>query len=555
MNLLEQSEQGHLLRCNLMRLLVSGVAANRQLALTMMETGGVPMVAIRELRKLLKGHDSRYPGPPTTDVEVQLERLLDAGMAALPQNLQTCLRSWRDPEIESGKGTKQRLAWDQPETFEKTVSEGLITWEQWADFWRIDDSWLMETCLTGILLRQGYLLHPTDFLQKHPSGHAMRKPWLGQLLSDHPDFDFQLACLKLLLDGNTLNLSGTSLTEVPDAACKIENIEAIAIGGTSIDRLPQCLLTRIQRVEGRKSQIRAIEMQAMEDGHPNGPIRRRAFMRIGLAHYEAKNFDSAFHFLHASTTQDGSSPLKQRGWSDYMAALFGSAIETGHWDVAVSVLDAMASNAHDPHPATKWKGWDVWNGLILIAGVEAKFVGTIHTLLFQNFTNPNEHVGFPWVYHWAHIFERLLYERSLDTALAFLRRAMTLHPTMTLQMFRWNRILCHFKHLSQWTEIWRLLHFIDSEECHLLPGTTDEGLNDPRTMKDAFLALSALHELDLMNRYFGRMIRKYQNVLRKGNKVDAWSRRTWANRMHMMWRVLQSHSPHHRPVAIRLTIQ
>jgi len=288
MNLREQSEHGHLLRCNLMRLLVSGVAANRQLALAMMETGGVPMVAIRELRKLLKGHDSQYPGPPTTDVEVQLERLLDAGMAALPQNLQTCLRSWRDPEIESGKGTKQRFAWDQPETFEKTVSEGLITWEQWADFWRIDDSWLIETCLTGILLRQGYLLHPTDFLQKHPSGHAIRKPWLGQLLSDHPDFDFQLACLKLLLDGNTLNLSGTNLTEVPDAACKIENIEAIAIGGTSIDRLPQCLLARIQRVEGRKSQVRAIEIQAMEDGQPDGPLRRRAFIRIGLAHYEAQ---------------------------------------------------------------------------------------------------------------------------------------------------------------------------------------------------------------------------------------------------------------------------
>lgn len=539
MNLLDPTDYGHGLRCNLMRLLVSDVAANRLLAMTMMETGGVPLVALRELRKLLKGHSQQYPGPTSKAIERQLEKLLDAGMAALPPDLQEQLQIWRAPETDDGSKKRKRMAWNLPETFEKTVAEGLLTWEQWADFWRIDGSWLTETCLTGLLLRKGHFLVFEDFLQKHPSGHAMRQPWLGQLLDQNPDRDFQLQCMQLLMDGKTLNLSGTQLTEVPEVACNLTEIEAIAIGGTRIVRLPQGLLECIQRVVGSQFQCREIANQAVQEGSPNSRLRRLESQRRGMRCVEDGDSARAFTYLQSSFAQGIPDWVHRYHQYPVVEAYFGSAIETCNWEAAVYALSLMAKAHWDVNPALRWKNWAIWQGQILTEGKEQLFYEALQNLPLRSNVTPEMFFGFHSHYHWAHIFERLIYRKDLETALRFLKRAMQTFPEMSLQTFRWNRLLCHLKHIRNWDEVLKLLKFLDSKDCHLLPGTTDEGLNDPRSMRDAFLALETLGEWDLLTCYLGRMFRKYQKVLKRGDKVDAWTRRTWKNRMHMMWRYLQ----------------
>ncbi|MEY3444088.1 MAG: hypothetical protein RLZZ519_2369 [Bacteroidota bacterium] len=539
MNLLDLTDQGHGLRCNLMRLLVSDIAANRLLAMALMETGGVPLVAFRELRKLLKGHSQPYPGPSSQAMADQLERLLDAGMAALPLDLQEQLHFWRHPETDDGSQERKRMAWNLPETFEKTVAEGLLTWEQWADFWRIDASWLTETCLTGLLLQKGHFLVSTDFRQKHHSGHAIRQPWLGQLLDQNPDRDFQLQCMERLMDGKTLNLSGTQLREVPEVASTIQEIEAIAIGGTGIVRLPADLLDRIERVVGRKFQCRAIAIQALQQGSPNGKLRRLESQRLGMQCYEEGDFSSAFTFLQASFAPGIPNWVPRYHQYQDVGAYFGSAVETGQWEDAVHALSLMSDAPWKENPALRWENWDIWKGQILAEGKEELFYEALRNLPLRSNITPEMFFCFHWHYHWAHVFERLIYSKDLETALRFLKRSMQTFPEMSLQTFRWNRILCHFKHIRRWDEVLKLLKFLDSKDCHLPPGTTDEGLNDPRTMRDAFLALETLGEWDLLARYLGRMIRKYEKVLKRWDKVDAWTRKTWKNRMHMMWRYLQ----------------
>ncbi len=539
MNLLDPTDHGHGLRCNLMRLLVSDVAANRLLAMTMMETGGVPLVALRELRKLLKGHSQQYPGPTSKAIERQLEKLLDAGMAALPPDLQEQLQIWRAPETDDGSKKRKRMAWNLPETFEKTVAEGLLTWEQWADFWRIDGSWLTETCLTGLLFQKGHFLESSDLLKKHPSGHDMRQPWLGQLLDQNPDQNFQLQCMQLLMDGKTLNLSGTQLTEVPEVARTIAEIEGIDIGGTEIMGLPSDLLRRIQRVKGRKSQCRAIAAQALAESPHVGRFARMELQRLGMRHFEEEDYAKAFACLHSSFASGIPDWVHRYDQYPIVEAYFGSAVETGHWEAAVHALSLMAKAHWDENPALRWKNWAIWQGQILTEGKEELFYEALQNLPLRSNITPQMFFGFHSHYHWAHIFERLIYDKDLETALRLLSRAIQTFPEMNLQSFRWNRILCHLKHIRGWDEVLRLLKFLDSNDGFLPPGTTDEGLNDPRTMKDAFLALETLGETDLLARYFGRMIRKYQKVLKRGKKVDAWSRRTWKNRMHMMWRYLQ----------------
>ncbi len=367
----------------------------------------------------------------------------------------------------------------------------------------------------------------------------MRQPWLGQLLDQNPDQDFQLQCMQLLMDGKTLNLSGTQLTEVPEVACNLTEIEAIAIGGTGIVRLPQGLLERIQRVVGRQFQCREIANQAVQEGSPNSRLRRLESQRRGMRCVEDGDSARAFTYLQSSFAQGIPDWVHRYDQYPIVEAYFGSAIETGHWEAAVYALSLMAKVHWDENPALRWKNWSVWQGKILTEGKEQLFYEALQNLPLRSNITPEMFFGFHSHYHWAHIFERLIYRKDLETALRFLKRAMQTFPEMSLQTFRWNRLLCHLKHIRNWDEVIKLLKFLDSKDCHLLPGTTDEGLNDPRTMRDAFLALETLGEWDLLACYLGRMFRKYQKVLQRGDKVDAWTRRTWKNRMHMMWRYLQ----------------
>jgi hypothetical protein len=519
-----------------LRLLVSDLHANRQLALSMMLAGGVPLVALRAVRAMFANQQASQA---LAGMYAQLGQLLDAGMAGLPPDLTEYLQLWYKPNGERGPEKRRRMAWDQLETFERTVAAGIATWEEWADFWHIDPTLRSTSRLTGALLERNIHLDGRLLLADTDSGELLRKPWLPLLFAQNPDLEFQRDCFMLLGNGwKVLNLSGTGFAELPEWVGELD-FTTVDIGGTHLRRLPIALLAKLEEVRGRRRQCLAIMNQAMLEGPPDSIFRLKGHMRLGRMRYESGQLEEAILLFENGASAEGLALNRHHLRDEDLEAYFGCAIETGRWELAVNVLKAMANlHFHNPNPALLWKGLKVWVGMILAAGVEQQFYAALNKLPLQKNSNPQEFFAFHQPYCWGHLFERLIYARGLGAGLKFLERAMACHPTMSLQMFRWNRILGHLKETRQWREILRLLLFIDGPDCHLLLGESYEGLNDPRCLKDSFLALQTLGEHALMVKYCAAMMRRYARLLRRGNRVDAWIRHAWRGRMHMMWRFL-----------------
>ncbi len=472
-----------------------------------METAGVPMVALLPLRRWMVEREGKIPEARSKAMRSQLERLLDQGMAALPTHLQEYLKIWRYPNGEHGTDGLRRAGWWQAETFELIVAAGLATWAEWADFWHIDPSFMRDTCLTGLLLQRGFQLDQQHFRKLDGQGWHMRKEWLPLLFSQATAPDFQLYCLSQLVHNGMLDLSGTRLTDLPVIAGELKDITVIDVGGTSISQLPDGLLVQLHFVRGRRAQCRAIIDQAMQSVAPRCHLGEAEQMRLGLKCFQAGRVEDAYHYFEAGCVVLDTPIFKYQPRLDLIEAHLGSAIETGRWQAAVEVMNPKAHTSWVQNSLLRFNQWELLRGKILASGQEELVIEALSALPLGNLT-PQQFFALDAPHRWSHLFERLLYKRGLQPALALLDRAQSKMPSLRLSMFRWDRIMGHLKQKRQYHVVLAIYHYLDGPGAWLVIDESHNWIQDPRCIPDGQQALRELGETELLERYLSHTIRR-----------------------------------------------
>jgi tetratricopeptide (TPR) repeat protein len=437
MFLSENTPEAQKLRSSLYNLLISHDTPNVGLGLELLKSGGFHLSMFPYIWILYRARSEKH--------RIYREKFEQNYQDFIPQFFTPNAQLFLEKHIENNgvfwDSDKYKL-FEKIDFFEMLLTEQIYDWEGLLELWQNDIFFTDHTCLTRFFLENMEKMDARFFLHPHLKPSQMHIKPIAEVFAREDKKLNKLQFLKKFKVGNTLDLSSTGLSQIPQEVSQIPDIEVVNIIGTNIKELPIKLLKRVKDVQANKKSMRHILKQVYLLNEYDYPFAEKVAFRKAQINFEGKKYDAALPLLKIAAPQMQNLSLPQAERLKFWEMYFTCAVWENELTQAKTILRMACialPNQHFYSPLIfDWKIWLNFLPEILLQDAENEWFAIIEPYC----TAFKPAVGFQLIHAqtWQLFSERWIYKNRVEEAFALFEKSKKYTARDTEQWASWVRI-------------------------------------------------------------------------------------------------------------------
>jgi hypothetical protein len=437
MFLSENTPDAQQLRLKLFNLLISNDPANVGLGLELLQGGGLHLSMFPYLWLLYRARNEKH-----TKYREKIEQFYQAFITRfLSLNAQIFLQSHIDKNQVYWEYDRFKL-FEKVDYFEMLLAEKIYDWEGLLELWQMDIFYTEHTCLTRFFLENIEKMDARFFLHPHLKSSQMHLSQMADVFARDDKKLNKLQLLKKFKVDNTLDLSNTCLSQMPQEVLQITDIEIVNIIGTNIKQLPLQLLKRIKEVKANKKSMRHILKQVYILDEYDYPFAQKVAFRKAQINFEGKKYAAALPLLQISAQQKQSLSLPQAERLKFWEMYFTCAVLENELTLAQTILRLACIYLPNQYAhAPLIFGWKIWLDFLpeLISRDEEEEWFAIIAEYCPQF-KVSDLFQLPHARTWQLFTERWIYKNRVDEAFDLFEKSKKYTVRDTEKWASWVRI-------------------------------------------------------------------------------------------------------------------